>query len=153
MFKHGKTNKIYYSVREKIRYYTGILDGKIAATDQLKKKAKRRLPQLKRIDKQSYAEPKVVITDDSIFGNTISKPRVCIVIKEDAKHQLFVAPVYKTTSKQVIFDNDITRQISKTSEGRNKWISKDQVYEEKYIEPRLMLTTRDKSKIKRLYDK
>lgn len=153
MFKHGKTNKIYYSVREKIRYYTGILDGKIAATDQLKKKAKRRLPQLKRIDKQSYAEPKVIITDDKKFGNGISKPRLCIVIKEDNKQRLFVAPVYKTTSQQVIFDNNITRQISKSSDGRNKWISKDEVYEDKYIEPRLTLTTRDKSKIKRLYDK
>ena len=152
MFKHGKTNKIYYSVREKIRYYTGILDGKIAATDQLKKKAKRRLPQLKRIDKQSYAEPKVIITDDKTFGNAISKPRLCIVVKEDAKHNLLVAPVYKTTSKQVVFDNDITRQISKTSEGKNKWIGKEAVYESKYIEPRLKLTKSDKLKIKRLYD-
>lgn len=152
MFKHEKTKHIYYSVHDKISYYTDILNGKIAATDQLKKKAKRRLPQLKRIDKQSYAEPKVIITDDKTFGNAISKPRLCIVVKEDAKHNLLVAPVYKTTSKQVVFDNDITRQISKTSEGKNKWIGKEAVYESKYIEPRLKLTKSDKLKIKRLYD-
>lgn len=153
MFKHGKTNKIYYSVRDKIRYYTGILDGNIKADDNLKKKAKWRLPQLRRIDEQLYKEPTPIVTDDKLFGNGISKPRLCIVVKKDAKHNLLVAPVYNTTSKQVVFDNDITRQISKTSEGKNRWIRKDEVYENKYIEPRLTLTKSDKLKIKRLYDK
>lgn len=152
MFKHGKTNKIYYSVRDKIRYYTGILDGNIKADDNLKKKAKWRLPQLRRIDEQSYSDPTVILTDDSLFGNTISKPRLCIAIKDDSKNRLFVAPIYKTTSKQVVFDNDISRQISKTSDGKNKWISKDNVYEDKYMTPKLILSNRDKKKIKKLYE-
>ena len=153
MFKHGKTKHVYYSVRDKIDYYTDILNGKIEANDDLKEKAKWRLPQLQRIDNQSYKDPTPIVTDDKTFGNGISKPRLCIVVKKDAKHNLLVAPVYNATSKQVVFDNDITRQISKTSEGKNRWISKDEVYENKYIEPRLTLTKSDKLKIKRLYDK
>lgn len=151
MFKHGKTNYVYYSVREKITYYTDIINGKRAADDKLKAKAARRLPELQQIDKQSYFEPKVIVTDDKKFGNGISKPRLCIAVKEDSKQRVLVAPVMKATSNYVIFDNNIDRQISKTADGRNKWIDRNDIYEDKYILPRLELTERDKAKIKRLY--
>lgn len=151
MFKHGKTNYVYYSVREKINYYTDIVQGKIAADDKLKAKAARRLPELQQIDKQSYSEPIVIVTDDKKFGNGISKPRLCIAVKEDNKKRILVAPVMKVTSNYVIFDNNIDRQISKTADGRNKWIDRSDIYEDKYISPRLELTERDKAKIKRLY--
>ena len=150
MFKHGKTNQVYYSVREKINYYSGILKDK-TAKPELKAKAIRRLPELQCIDSQSYDEPKVVVTDDKKFGNGMSKPRLCIAVKEDNKKRVLVAPVMKVTSNYVIFDNNIDRQISKTADGRNKWIGRDEIYEDKYITPRLELTKRDKEKIKRLY--
>lgn len=151
MFKHGRTGKIYYSVREKICYYKKILDGQIPANAELKAKAKKRLPELQCIDKQSYDDPKILITDDKKFGNRISKPRLCVAVKEDNKNRVFVAPIMKNTSNYVVLDNDIERQISKTSEGKNKWISRDEIYEDKYIVPHAELTDCDIAKIRRLY--
>ena len=151
MFKHGKTGQTYYSVREKINYYTDIVKGKRAADDRLMAKAKRRLPELQQIDRQSYSEPKVIVTDDKKFGNGMSKPRLCIAVKEDSKKRILVAPLMSVTSNYVILDNNIDRQISKTADGRNKWIDRSDIYEDKYITPRLELTKRDIAKIKRLY--
>ena len=151
MFKHGKTGYIYYSGREKINYYTDIIKGKRAADDTLKAKAIKRLPELQRLDKQSYSEPKVIVTDDKKFGNGISKPRLCIAVKEDNKKRVLVAPIMKVTSNYVILDNNIDRQISKTADGRNKWLDRNDIYEDKYFSPPLVLTERDKAKIKRLY--
>lgn len=151
MFIHGKTGRIYYSVRDKIDYYNGVLSGKIKASNELKEKAKERLKELKNIYKQSYNEPKVIVADDKKFGNQINKPRMCVAIREDNKNRIFVAPIQKNVSNYIVFDNDINRQISKTSDGRNKWINRDDVYEVKYFSPELKLTTRDKEKIKRLY--
>lgn len=153
MFKHGKTGQTYYSVREKINYYTDIVKGKRAADDKLKAKAARRLPELQRLDSQSYNEPRTVIVDDKTFGNPMSKPRLCIAVKEDNKKRVLVAPLMKVTSNYVILDNNIDRQISKTADGRNKWVRHEDIYEDKYITPRLDLTERDKAKIKRLYSK
>ena len=57
----------------------------------------------------------------------------------------------KNTSNYVVLDNDIERQISKTSDGKNKWIARDEIYEDKYIVPHAELSERDKAKIRRLY--
>lgn len=38
MFIHGKTNKIYYSVREKIKYYNDIISGKKVLHPKLNEK-------------------------------------------------------------------------------------------------------------------
>lgn len=151
MFKHGKTGKIYYSVREKIKHYSKIAYNDKTVTPAQKKHALKRLDELKALDNSSYTEPKIVITDDKKFGNGISKPRLCVAIKQDSKSRILVAPIMKTTSNQIILDNNIERQISKTADGRNKWIEHSDVYEEKYITPHLELTERDKRKIKRLY--
>ncbi|MDE5601612.1 MAG: hypothetical protein K2J16_03855 [Clostridia bacterium] len=151
MFKHGMTGKTYYSVREKINYYSGILKGKTPSTPELKEKAKKRLPELQRINEQSYNEPKIIVTDDKKFGNGISKPRLCVAVKEDDKKRVLVAPIMKNNSNYIILDNDIERQISKTSDGKNKWIDRNDIYEGKYIIPHAELTARDKAKIKRLY--
>ncbi len=151
MFKHEKTGKIYYSVREKIKHYSKIAFNDKTATPVQKKHALQRLDELKAIDNVSYNEPTIIITDDKKFGNGISKPRLCVAIKEDDKKRILIAPITKTTSNQVILDNDIERQISKAADGKNKWINRSDVYESKYISPHAELTERDKRKIKRLY--
>lgn len=151
MFKHGKTGEVYYSVREKIKHYNKIAFNDKSATAAQKQHAMQRLNELTAIDKSTYIEPTIIVTDDKRFGNGISKPRLCVAIKEDSKNRIFVAPITKTTSNQVILDNDIERQISKTADGKNKWINRDDIYEVKYISPHSELTERDKRKIKRLY--
>ena len=93
----------------------------------------------------------MIVTDDKKFGNGISKPRLCIAVKEDNKKRVLVAPIMKVTSNYVILDNNIDRQISKTADGRNKWLDRNDIYEDKYFSPPLVLTERDKAKIKRLY--
>ena len=150
-FTHGRTGYTYYSVREKIDYYTSIVSGARKADDKLKAKAKRRLPELQRLDNQSYNEPRTIVVDDTTFGNPMSKPRLCIAVREDNKNRVMVAPLMKVTSNYVILDNNIDRQISRTSDGRNKWVKREDIYEDKYITPRLELTERDIAKIKRLY--
>ena len=50
-------------------------------------------------DKQSYNEPRFVVTDDKLFGNKISKPRLCVAVTEDSKLRVMLAPVVKRTTK------------------------------------------------------
>ena len=53
------------------------------ADDELKAKAEKRLPELQCLDNQGYGDPRIIITDDKKFGNGISKPRLCVAVKED----------------------------------------------------------------------
>lgn len=149
MFKHEKTGKIYYSVREKINYYSDILKGKIPATKELKAKAKQRLPELIKVNTQSYDEPIMIVTDDKHFGNKISKPRACVVVGQDSKKRLLACPVHKRTTKTVILENDTSRQV----EYKNKPIDRSDVYEAKYISGLTTLTNGDKKRLKAIHGK
>lgn len=149
MFKHEKTGKIYYSVREKINYYSDILKGKIPATKELKAKAKQRLPELQKVNTQSYDEPIMIVTDDKHFGNKISKPRACVVVGQDSKNRLLACPVHKRTAKTVILENDTSRQI----EYKNKPLDRSDVYETKYISGLATLTNGDKKRLKAIHGK
>ncbi len=150
MFKHGKTGKTYYSVREKINYYSSILNGKRKATPELKAKAAKRLPELQKINDQKYNRdnPKIVVTDDKKFGNGISKPRLCVAIKEDSKNRVMLAPILGRKTKTMILDEDTGRQIS---DKPVKWVDKSDIYERKYIDSKTELTKYDKEKLRTLF--
>ncbi len=154
MFEHGKTKKIYYSVREKINYFKGILSGKGLKPGQRlpaykKAYAEHRLSVLQGSIKNSYNEPDIIVTNDKYFGNKISKPRGCIVIDEDNKDRILVSPLEKRTTKTIILDNDISRQVG----NKKVWISKSEIYEKKYVENLSSLTNNDKTKIKQILRK
>lgn len=151
MFEHGKTGKKYYSVREKINYYNRVIAGKENASAATKRKAPLRLKTLKRLNEQDYETPRLIVTDDKHFGNGISKPRMCVVIKEDKKGRLLVVPIYKRTTKTMLLDRDPDRQISSSREGKTRFIDKSDVYECKHINSKMSLTRYDKSKIKELF--
>ena len=59
----------------------------------------------------------------------MSKPRLCVAYGEDNRGRLKVYPVYKRTSKVILIDNNLDRQISDSC----KRIDKSNVYETKYI--------------------
>ena len=148
MFVHGKTGKKYYSVREKINYYKKVIAGKVPeAPAETKRKAKLRLKTLEKINTQSYDDPRLIVTDDKRFGNHISKARLCVAIKEDQKGRIMVAPLYRRTSRTIILDRNIDRQISNTSDGRIRWIDRSDVYEQKLVDQKMSLTVYDKRKI------
>ncbi len=149
MFKHEKTGKIYYSVREKINYYSGILKGKIPATKELKEKATKRLLELQKINTQSYDEPVMIVTDDKHFGHKMSKPRACVVVGQDSKKRLLACPVHSRTAKTVILENDTSRQV----ESKPKPIDRSEVYETKYISGLAILTNSDKKRLKAIHEK
>lgn len=149
MFKHEKTGKIYYSVREKINYYSDILKGKIPASKELKAKAKQRLPELQKVNAQSYDEPTMIVTDDKHFGNKMSKPRACVVVGQDSKKRLLACPVHKRTAKTVILENDTSRQVESTV----KPLDRSDVYETKNISGLATLTSGDIKRIKSIHGK
>lgn len=152
MFVHGKTGKKYYSVREKINYYKKVIAGKVPdAPATTKRKAKLRLKTLNRINTQSYSDPKLIVTDDKHFGNGISKPRLCVAVKEDQKGRIMVAPLYKRTSRTVIMDKNVDRQVSNTSDGHVRWLDRSDVYEQKCVDSKISLTRYDKNKIKSIF--
>ena len=153
MFKFGKDEKEkeYFSIREKIDHYTKRLKNVKSLTDGQRKYAEKRLKQLKQIDAQSYSQPTLVLTDDTKYGNKLSKPRVAIVVKTRDNGELLVAPLYKTTSKQVVLDRDCGRQISKTGDGKNKWLTRDDIYDLRDVTDIEPLTEYDKRKIINLY--
>lgn len=154
MFIHGKTGKVYYSINEKIDYYEKIVrKEKTDVSNAIKRKAPLRLKTLRKLDQRTFDEPTLVVTDDKFFGNGSSKPRPCIVVNKNKTGQLFVAPLYKVTSQQVVLDNNIGRQISKTSDGKNKWIHSSDLYETKLVSTLKELSKNDKRKIKDLYKK
>ena len=112
--------------------------------------ALKRLDELKALDRQPYTEPRFVVTDDKLFGNGISKPRLCVAITEDSKQRVMLAPVVKRTAKTMILDEDIERQIS---DRPVKWVNKNDIYERKYIDSRAELTKYDKAKLNILFRK
>ena len=117
------------SIREKINYYNNVIQGKVAANPAVKRKAKNRLKTLTRLNNTVYDEPEIVVTNDSKFGNPISKPRACVVIDFDTKGRVLVSPIEKRTSQSVILDKQIDRQIA----NKRKWIDRSEIYETKYI--------------------
>jgi len=148
MFEHGKTKKVYYSIREKINYFKGVLKGKGLKPGQRlpgykKAYAEYRLAVLTGSIKSTYKEPSIVVTNDKFFGNKLSKPRGCVVIDEDNKDRILVSPLEKRTSKSIILDNDTSRQVG----NKKVWISKSEIYEDKYIDNLPKLTSYDKNKI------
>lgn len=154
MFKHGKTGVIYYSIKEKIDYYESIVSKKKTdVSNATKRKAPLRLKALRKLDQRTFEEPTLVVTDDKFFGNGISKPRPVVVVDKNQKGRLLVAPLYNATSQQVVLDNNIGRQISKTADGKNKWITSSDLYETKYVSTLKPLSKNDKRKIKDLYKK
>lgn len=150
MFEHGKTKKVYYSIREKIKYYNKRVYNDKTVTVEQKLYALKRLGELKALDKQPYSEPRFVVTDDRLFGNGISKPRLCVAITEDSKQRVMLVPVVKRTTKSMILDEDIERQIS---DKPIKWVNKDDIYERKYIDSKAELTKHDKAKLGVLFRK
>lgn len=150
MFQHGKTGKIYYSIREKIKYYNKRAYNDSSITAEQRAYALKRLSELKALDKQSYSEPHLVVTDDKFFGNGISKPRLCVAVTEDKKERVLLAPVVKRTTKTMILDEDVKRQISSKPV---KWVNKDNIYERKYIDSDVEFTKHDKAKLSVLFRK
>ena len=154
MFIHGKTGKIYYSIKEKIDYYEKIVrKEKTDVPITTKRKAPLRLKTLKKLDQRTFDEPTLVVTDDKFFGNGISKSRPVVVVDKRNDGKFFVAPLQHVTSKQVVLDNNIGYQVSKTADGKNKWISKNDIYETKNLSSLKSLSKNDKRKIKDLYKK
>lgn len=147
MFIHGKTNQKYYSVREKINYYNKVIKGQINAPIKTKRKAKLRLKTLNKINNQSYNEPRLIVTDDKHFGNSISKPRLCVAYGTDNKGRIRVHSIEKRTSKVIILDNNSDRQIS----SNYKPLDKSDVYETKYISGVKPLTKGTKKIIKSIH--
>ena len=150
MFVHGKTKQVYYSVREKIKHYSKRAYNDKSVTPEQKAYALKRLGELKALDNQPYTEPRFVVTDDKFFGNGISKPRLCVAVLEDSKQRVMLAPVVKRTSKTMILDEDIERQIS---DRPVKWVDKNDIYERKYVNSKAELTTHDKAKLGVLFRK
>lgn len=146
MFEHGKSGQTYYSVRDKIKYYTKIINGNIEASLWLKEKAKRRLDELKKINNQEYKEPALIVTDDKHFGNGISKPRLCVVTSEDYKGRLKTYPLNKRTTNILVLPSYPDRQMDKF-----RLLDRSDVYETKYISNIMPLTNIDREMIKQFY--
>ena len=64
-----------------------------------------------------------------------------------------IAPMQKRTSKTIIYDKNIGRQISNTSDGHIRWIDRSDVYETKYVDEKMSLTKYDKAKVKAVFAK
>lgn len=148
MIWNKQTGKKYYSVQEKIKHYSSMLERKDISLDK-KKLAKQRLIELKAIDNCLYDEPTMIITDDKYFGNPSSKLRACVVVGVDNKQQLLACPVRKRTIKTVILENDTDRQMDSTV----KILKRKDVYETKNISGLASLTSGDKKKIKAIHSK
>lgn len=148
MFIHGRTGEKIYSVREKINHYKGILKQKHVGAKK-REYAEMRLQELQWLNEQSYSEPTMIVTDDKHFGNKISKPRGCVVVGKDNKNRLIVCPVHKRTTKSLVLDNDISRQV----EVKGHKISDSEVYELKYIDGLKELTKNDQCKIREIFSK
>lgn len=91
MFAHGKTNKTYYSVREKLKYYKSRLkDSSLTKTQR--DYAEKRILELDKLNRCTYDEPQLVVTNDARFGNGISQPRMCVAVKKDSKDRIMLTP-------------------------------------------------------------
>lgn len=149
MFKHGKTNKTYYSVFDKIKYYRAVLSGKVfGASPDLKDKAKRRLKELEKIKESNFTEPDMVVVDDAHFGNGISKPRLCVAYGIDSKGRVQVHPVNKREISTLVLEYDASRQVG----SKFKPLDRSDIYEAKYINAS-SLSDKEKRKIKSMWKK
>ena len=148
MFKHVKTGKAYYSIREKMNFYKSILSGKTKGTVAQRRKAKARLSALEKLDKRSFEDPDIIVTNDKHFGNE-SKPRACVVIDRDNKDRVYVAPLEKRTTKNIILDKQPDRQTA----NNRRWIDRSEVYETKVISGIKPLSHYDKKKVKEILRK
>lgn len=148
MFIHGMTGKEYYSVREKINHYTKKLKDK-NITPKQKEHARKRIEELKKLDERAYSDPTIIVTNDKRLGNPIDKPRACVVIGTKGKNWLRVSPIVKRTTKAIILDNDMERQVDHTE----KYIDKSEVYEAKDIDTLKELTKNDRNKIRYIHKK
>lgn len=146
MFKHGMTEKVYYSVREKINYYKAVIDGRRDAPAAIKRKAKLRLKTLEKLNARTFDEPTLIVTDDKHFGNETHKPRLGVVVAQDKRggDRVLVAPIHHRTSKVVVLDRTPDRQVDE----RKNWVNKSEIYETKYISSVKPLTKYDKAKIR-----
>lgn len=149
MFIHGRTGKKIYSVRDKIKHYNKIAYNDKTVTPAQKQYALRRLGELKELDKAPYDEPTMIVTDDKLFGNGISKPRACVVVGQDEKKRLLVCPIHDRTTKTVILDHDTLRQV----DAREKPLDRSEVYETKNIPALVPLTFYDKRKLRQIHGK
>lgn len=149
MFIHGRTGEKIYSVREKIKHYSKIAFNDKTATPAQRKYALKRLDELKALDNRTYNDPTMIVTDDKHFGNAISKPRACVVIGQDNKKRLLACPVHKRTVKTVILENDTTRQVDSTI----KPLDRSDVYETKYINDLVTLTSGDIKRLRAIHGK
>lgn len=148
MFKHSKTGYTYYSVNEKINHYKEKLKSKFTTAKQ-KEYAEMRIAELTGLKTRTFAEPALIVTNDTHFGNKMSKPRLCAVIDADNKGHVYIAPVIKRTTKSIILDNDYERQIG----DKRAWVDRSEIYETKYIDGVMPLTNNDKAKIKHILRK
>ena len=154
MFKHGKTGKVYYSVREKIRYYDKRLKTDGTMTEEQRAYAQRRLSALRALNERPFEEPTLVVTDDKHFGNGMSKPRLCVAYASDTKGRVRVAPVVKNSGKYCSLDSLPDRMIS---DQNNQYIDRSDIFEEKYVTmpdgSTVCLTNNDRRKIRYLFTK
>lgn len=147
MFKHGRNSEfVCYSVNEKIKYYTKMLSSK---SPRDRERAETRLVQLNGLKARTFVEPDLIVTNDTHFGQKMSKPRLCAVIDADSKGRVYVAPIVHRTSKAIILDNDHDRQLG----DKRAWVDRSEIYETKYIDGVQPLTRNDKEKIKKILRK
>lgn len=149
-----KTNKKVkqrvYSIQEKIKHYSDIAKGKKTYKDVTKTQARKRLVELKELNKRTFAEPEIVITDDFNFGNTAHKARGCVVVGKKGDG-LILAPINKRVTNCVVMDEHPDRQVSNNSDGNLRVIGRKDIYETKYIATMKPLTQYDKAKIKEVF--
>lgn len=88
----------------------------------------------------------MIITNDNHFGNSISKPRLSIVIDKDNKGRLLLIGTEHAISKSIILDKNNTFQTSNSK----AWIDKSEIYETKYISGINGLTKYDIAKLSKL---
>lgn len=145
-----KVKQRVYSIQEKIQHYTDIANGKKKYNDISKAKAKQRLNELKELDRRTFDEPEIIVTDDNIFGNKQHKARGCVVVGKQGNN-LIVAPINKRDTSYVVLDEHPDRQISNNSNGNLQTVDRTAVYETKYIDTIKPLTKYDKVKIKEVF--
>lgn len=147
-YQNGAYTKKNYSIREKINHYTAILNGK-KKYPVSKEYAEMRLKELKALDKRTFSEPTIIATCDRYLNGKEFKPRAGVVVGKNNAGKLLVCPIRKRTTKTVILENDITRQVEAGA------ISLDcaEVYETKLIDGLKPLSKSDIQKIKAIHAK
>lgn len=148
IYKNGNYIKKNYSIREKINHYTAILKGQ-KSYPVSKEYAEMRLKELTALNKRTFDEPTMIVTCDRYLNGKDFKPRAGVVVGKDNKGKLLVCPVRKRTTKTVILENDITRQV----EAGAISLDRAEVYETKLIDGLKPLSKSDIQKLKAIHDK